>query len=38
MHVNVWDTIDDVQHLVRDRTVVDRDRLADPTVPLGDLT
>ena len=32
MHVNVWDTIDDVQRLVRDRTVVDRDRLADPEV------
>jgi 3-phenylpropionate/trans-cinnamate dioxygenase ferredoxin reductase subunit len=38
MHVNVWDTIDDVQRLVRDRTVVDRDRLADPGVPLGQLT
>ena len=38
MHVNVWDTIDDVQRLVRDRTVVDRDRLADPGVALADLT
>ncbi len=38
MHVNVWDTIDDVQRLVRDRTVVDRDRLADPEVALADLT
>lgn len=38
MHVNVWDTIDDVQRLVRDKTVVDRDRLADPKVPLADLT
>ncbi|NUO92159.1 MAG: FAD-dependent oxidoreductase [Dermatophilaceae bacterium] len=37
MHVNVWDTIDDVQRLVRDRTVVARDRLADPDVPLSDL-
>jgi 3-phenylpropionate/trans-cinnamate dioxygenase ferredoxin reductase subunit len=34
MHVNVWDTIDAVQQLVRDHTVVDRDRLADPSVPL----
>ena len=34
MHVNVWDTIDTVQQLVRDRTVVDRDRLADPEVAL----
>ncbi len=38
MHVNVWDTIDDVQRLVRDKTVVGRDRLADPKVPLADLT
>jgi len=38
MHVNVWDTIDDVQRLVRKRTVVDRDRLADPQVSLGDLS
>jgi 3-phenylpropionate/trans-cinnamate dioxygenase ferredoxin reductase subunit len=37
MHVNVWDTIDAVQQLVRDRTVVDRERLADPEVPLGEL-
>ena len=35
MHVNVWDTIDAVQQLVRDRTVVDRDRLASTTIPLG---
>jgi 3-phenylpropionate/trans-cinnamate dioxygenase ferredoxin reductase subunit len=38
MHVNVWDTIDAVQQLVRNGTVVDRDRLADPDVPLEDLT
>ena len=38
MHVNVWDTIDAVQALVRDRTVVDRARLADADVDLGDLT
>ena len=37
MHVNVWDTIDAVQRLVRERTVVDRDRLADPDVPLDEL-
>ena len=37
MHVNVWDTIDAVQQLVRDRTVVDSDRLADTTIPLGEL-
>lgn len=38
MHVNVWDTIDDVQRLVRDRTVVERNRLADPDVALSELT
>ncbi|TQM64025.1 NAD(P)/FAD-dependent oxidoreductase [Humibacillus xanthopallidus] len=38
MHVNVWDTIDAVQQLVRDRTVVGRDRLADPAVALDQLT
>lgn len=38
MHVNVWDTIDDVQRLVRDRVAVDRSRLADPAVGLGSLT
>ena len=37
MHVNVWDTIDAVQSLVRERTVVERDRLADPGVPLDQL-
>ncbi len=37
MHVNVWDTIDAVQSLVRERVVVDRDRLTDPDVPLDQL-
>ena len=37
MHVNVWDTIDAVQDLVRDRTVVDTARLADTDVPLGEV-
>ncbi|GAA6526167.1 FAD/NAD(P)-binding oxidoreductase [Intrasporangium sp. DVR] len=37
MHVNVWDTMDAVQELIRERTVVDRARLGDPDVPLGDL-
>ncbi|MET0789270.1 MAG: FAD-dependent oxidoreductase [Cellulomonas sp.] len=37
MNVNVWDVVDDVQALVRSRAVVDRDRLADPDVPLADL-
>ncbi|GAB3067304.1 FAD-dependent oxidoreductase [Intrasporangium mesophilum] len=37
MHVNIWDTIDAVQELVRNRVVVDRDRLTDPNVSLEDL-
>lgn len=38
MHVNVWDTVEQVQRLVRERTVVDRDRLADASVSLETLT
>ncbi|GCD20618.1 pyridine nucleotide-disulfide oxidoreductase [Cellulomonas algicola] len=38
MNVNVWDVVDDVQALIRSGAVVDRDRLADPDVPLGSLT
>jgi 3-phenylpropionate/trans-cinnamate dioxygenase ferredoxin reductase subunit len=37
MHVNVWDTIDAVQTLIRERAVVSRERLADPSVPLEEL-
>ncbi len=37
MHVNTWDTMDAVQELVRQRTVVARGRLADPGVPLDSL-
>jgi 3-phenylpropionate/trans-cinnamate dioxygenase ferredoxin reductase subunit len=37
MHVNMWDTMDAVQALVRDRTPVDRARLADPGVALTDV-
>jgi 3-phenylpropionate/trans-cinnamate dioxygenase ferredoxin reductase subunit len=37
MHVNVWDTIDAVQALIRERTVVSREKLADPSVPLEEL-
>jgi 3-phenylpropionate/trans-cinnamate dioxygenase ferredoxin reductase component len=40
MNVNVWDIADDIQGLVRAGyagRVVDRARLADPQVPLGDL-
>lgn len=37
MNVNVWDVVDDVQALIRSRATVDRDRLADPDVPLAEL-
>jgi 3-phenylpropionate/trans-cinnamate dioxygenase ferredoxin reductase component len=37
MHVNVWDTIDHVQALVRNKSVVDPKLLADPDTPLSDL-
>src|SRR5262249_44624251 len=40
MNVNVWDVQDDIQALVRagwEGSTVDLDRLADASVPLGDL-
>ena len=37
MNVNIWDVLDDVKALIRSRTPVDADRLADPQSPLGDL-
>ena len=38
MNVNVWDVVDDVQALVRSSNVVDQVRLADPAVPLAELS
>jgi 3-phenylpropionate/trans-cinnamate dioxygenase ferredoxin reductase subunit len=38
MNVNVWDVLDDVKSLIRSRTPVDPDRLADPQQPLGALS
>jgi 3-phenylpropionate/trans-cinnamate dioxygenase ferredoxin reductase subunit len=38
MHVNMWDTMDAVQTLIREGTVLSRERLADPSVSLEDLT
>jgi 3-phenylpropionate/trans-cinnamate dioxygenase ferredoxin reductase subunit len=35
MNVNVWDVTDDIQALIRSRTVVDRERLKDPGSPLS---
>ncbi|HEY8456557.1 MAG TPA: FAD-dependent oxidoreductase [Actinopolymorphaceae bacterium] len=37
MNVNIWDVQDDIQALIRSGKQVDRARLADPGVPLGDL-
>ena len=37
MSLNVWDAIDDIQRLIRERVAVDDRRLADPEVPLGEL-
>jgi 3-phenylpropionate/trans-cinnamate dioxygenase ferredoxin reductase component len=37
MHINVWDTIDAVQDLIRAGGAVDPDRLSDPGVPLADV-
>ena len=37
MNINVWDVVDDVQAVIRSRSVVDPERLADPDVPLTDL-
>jgi 3-phenylpropionate/trans-cinnamate dioxygenase ferredoxin reductase subunit len=38
MNVNVWDVTDDIQALIRSKATVDGKRLADPDVPLADLT
>jgi 3-phenylpropionate/trans-cinnamate dioxygenase ferredoxin reductase subunit len=37
MNVNVWDVVDPIQHLIRERVAVDDRRLADPDVPLDEL-
>jgi hypothetical protein len=37
MNVNVWDVTDRIQHLIRERVVVDPEVLADPGVPLESL-
>jgi 3-phenylpropionate/trans-cinnamate dioxygenase ferredoxin reductase subunit len=38
MNVNVWDVTDEIQALIRSGHPVDKARLADPKVPLSDLT
>ncbi|KAA8958766.1 FAD-dependent oxidoreductase [Mycobacterium sp.] len=37
MNVNIWDVLDDVKNLIWSQRPVDPQRLADPTVPLGEL-
>ena len=37
MNVNIWDVLDDVKALIRSKSPVDADKLADPQSPLGDL-
>jgi 3-phenylpropionate/trans-cinnamate dioxygenase ferredoxin reductase subunit len=37
MNVNIWDVVDPIQRLIRDRVAVDDWRLADPDVPLEQL-
>ncbi|MFE2286964.1 NAD(P)/FAD-dependent oxidoreductase [Streptomyces sp. NPDC059443] len=37
MNVNVWDVTEHIQALIRSKVPVDRERLADPTVPLSSL-
>jgi Uncharacterized NAD(FAD)-dependent dehydrogenases len=34
MNVNIWDVTDDIQTLIRSDRPIDRDKLADPNVPL----
>jgi 3-phenylpropionate/trans-cinnamate dioxygenase ferredoxin reductase component len=38
MHANVWDAIEPIQTLIRDGRPVDPARLADPTIPLDQVT
>ncbi|WP_292989388.1 FAD-dependent oxidoreductase [Mycobacterium sp.] len=36
MQVNIWDALDDIKNLIRRRSPVDPDKLADPEVSLSD--
>jgi 3-phenylpropionate/trans-cinnamate dioxygenase ferredoxin reductase component len=38
MNVNIWDVLDDIKTLIRTKSVVDPDKLADPETSLGDLS
>ena len=37
MNVNIWDVVDDLRAIITAGKVIDPARLADPSVPLGDL-
>ncbi|RSS43272.1 NAD(P)/FAD-dependent oxidoreductase [Streptomyces sp. WAC07061] len=37
MNVNVWDVVEPIQALIRSKAPVDREKLADPSVPLESL-
>jgi 3-phenylpropionate/trans-cinnamate dioxygenase ferredoxin reductase subunit len=37
MNVNIWDVLDDVKALIRSKSAVDPDKLANPQSPLADL-
>jgi 3-phenylpropionate/trans-cinnamate dioxygenase ferredoxin reductase subunit len=37
MNVNIWDVLDDVKALIRSKSPVDADKLADPLAPLAEL-
>jgi 3-phenylpropionate/trans-cinnamate dioxygenase ferredoxin reductase subunit len=38
MNVNVWDVTDPIQELIRSGQPVDPEKLADPDMPLADVT
>jgi 3-phenylpropionate/trans-cinnamate dioxygenase ferredoxin reductase component len=38
MNVNIWDVLDDIKTLIRKKSVVNPDKLADPETSLGDLS
>lgn len=37
MNVNIWEGLDDITALIRSGVKIDRQKLADPTVPLAAL-
>jgi NADPH-dependent 2,4-dienoyl-CoA reductase/sulfur reductase-like enzyme len=38
MNVNVWDVVDEIKPLIRERTPVDPSRLTDPAVPYAEVS